>query len=490
MKINKVVGTFLIVLSVAVYGLYLYLVNPALGNNFVRIIWTFSYALSVIGMISYVFHRPPHKYPIPEGKVICIVPVYNEDASHLDACIQSLLSQTKLIDSIYIVDDGSDSPVSLTNFSDEVEPIRLEDCVGKQDAIAVALNSVKTHGQGQLVRDSDVLVDAPSPREVIGELKGTIGLLALEQNAGKRAAQAAVLSAINAEEHPFILTVDSDSYLAPRALEYMMREMYNPHVKACTATVLARNYSENLLTKVQDFNYGIGLSITRSSARAFGLLDTTSGACALYRTEIVAHHLEDYMEHGKRHPYGDDRRMALYSLMEGHGKYVPEAIVYTEVPESFRSVWRQRVRWSQGVWSALPYFVTNLGFRRSIFPLQAAILAFIFPIALTLMLYFSLVASLFWVFLYVSFVFLTTYARALFYTVSRFEVLSLNEAFDSGQSKKRIRSIEHRLILLRRLADWIIISPLLALFAHFILIPAQYVALYRVLTGKTSWGTR
>jgi len=270
----------------------------------------------------------------------------------------------------------------------------------------------------------------------------------------------------------------------------MMRGMYDPHIKACTATVLARNYSENLLTKVQDFNYGLALSITRSSARAFGLLDTTAGACALYRTEIMSYHLEDYLEHGERHPYGDDRRMALYSLMEGYGKYVPEAIVYTEVPDTLKALWRQRVRWAQGVWSALPYFVVNLGVSKSIFPLQTAILTLVFPIFFAIMLYFSFVTSLFWIFLYISFAFLTTYTRALFYTVSRFELLSIVESFGPTQSKKRIRSVEHRIILFRRLLDWVVISPIFVLFTHFVFIPVQYAALYKLLTRNKSWGTR
>ncbi|MCL2438310.1 MAG: glycosyltransferase family 2 protein [Coriobacteriia bacterium] len=473
------------------YGAFLYLVNPTLGNNLVRVIWIFSYALSVIGMISYVFHRPPNDYPIPEGKIICIVPAYNEEAVHLDSCIQSLLQQTHPIDNIYVIDDGSGSPVNLNKFGDKVEVIRLEDCTGKQNAIAVALDGDNTCEERYLVEDSDVFIDNPTPAEAIGGLQEQIGLVPLEKNVGKRCAQATVLDVIDTEEYPFCLTVDSDSYLTPRALEYMMREMYNPHIKACTATVLARNYSENLLTKMQDFNYGLALSITRSSARAFGLLDTTAGACSLYRTEVMSYHLKDYLEHGERHPYGDDRRMALYSLMEGHGKYVPEAIVYTEVPETFKTLWNQRIRWAQGVWSALPYFIVNLGVSRSIFSLQTAVLTLLFPIVFLLMIYFSIAtSSLYWIFLYVSFMLLTTYTRALFYTVSRFEVLSLAEFFGPNQSRKRIRSLEHRIILLRRLADWIVISPLFALFIHFVLIPVQYVALYRLFTRNKSWGTR
>jgi len=443
-------------------------------------------------MFSYVFHRAPYDYPVPEGKILCIVPAYNENAENLNSCIQSLLQQTLPIDRIYVIDDGSETPVDLSSFGDKVKRIRPEKGEGTHNATAIALCATNTREDTYTTEDPNVLIigDDYDPAEAICDLQEKIGFIPLKENKGKRSAQATVLGVIDVEEYPFCLTVDSDSYLTPNALEYMMKEMHHPHVKACTATVLASNYSENLLTKIQDFNYGLSLSIRRSSARAFGLLDTTSGACALYRTEIVTYHLEDYLLHGERHPYGDDRRMALYSLMEGHGKYVPEAIVYTEVPDTFKALWRQRVRWSQAVWSALPYFITNLGIGRAIFPIQTAILILAFPIAFGLMLYFSIITSPIWILMYVIFVFLTTYSSALFYTISRFEVISVADIFGPNQNKKRIRSFEHRRILFRRLLDWSIISPLLVLFSHFVFIPIQYVALYKLLRRNRSWGTR
>ncbi|MCL2379197.1 MAG: glycosyltransferase family 2 protein [Coriobacteriia bacterium] len=493
MKIDKGVGVFLILLSLVVYGTFLYLINPTLGNNLVRLIWVLSYALSLIGMISFVFHRDPNNYPIPKGKIICIVPTYNENAANLNSCIQSLLQQTLPIDHIYVVDDGSEAPVDLSEFGERVELIRLEESKGKRNAVAIALSVIGTQ-HAHSVREEDCLIEDPGvllgPSNPIDDLQEQIGLIPLEENQGKRSAQASVLGAIDVKEYPFCLTVDSDSFLTPRALEYMAREMHNPHVKACTATVLASNYSENLLTKIQDFNYGIALSITRSSARAFGLLDTTAGACSLYRTEIVSYHLDDYLKHGERHPYGDDRRMALYSMMEGYGRFVPEAVVYTEVPDTFETLWNQRVRWAQGVWSALPYFVTNLGASRSIFPLQTAILTLAFPVVFALMIYFSIASSPVWMLLYVSFIFLTTYSRALFYTVSRFEILSMSEVFGTNRKLKHFHSFWHREILFRRLVDWIIISPLFVLFTHFVFVPVQYVALYRLFRQNKGWGTR
>jgi len=488
-RIDRRLGLLLILLSVGVYAGFITLVNPYLGSNLVRAIWLLSYALNVIGMIVYVFHQRPLAHPIPEGKIVCIVPAYNEDPVSLNSCIQSLLKQTVPIDRIYVIDDGSiPSAVELKNFEKTEEEIEASKDYRKQDVFGILLGGGASSGRSSLELDPDVYIRLPG---LFGGFPEKVRLIHMKKNRGKRRAQAEILRSIDPEEYPFCLTVDSDSFLAPSALESMIREMFDPNVKACTATVLASNYSKNVLTKVQDFNYGISLSITRSSARAFGLLDTTSGACALYRTEIITHHVEDYLEHGKKHPYGDDRRMALYSLMEGHGKYVPEAIVYTEVPETMSTLWRQRVRWSQGVWSALPYFITNLGVNRSLFQVQSVTLSLIFPGAFAAMIVFSIMHSPIWILMYIMFVLLTTYSSGLFYTLSRFETLSVDNVFGpEGVSVQRYDSFYHRTMLKRRLKDWLIVSPLLVIFMHFVFLPCKYVALYRIITRNKSWGTR
>jgi len=413
-----------------------------LGNLFVFAIWAVGLGLSVLGMFNYVFHRKPPGDVRAEGKTMCIIPVYNEDPALLDGCIQSLLLQTAPIDKIFVVDDGSKVPVNIDTSSEKIELVRLE------------------------------------------------------KNRGKHIAQAIVLKAIGPDEYTFLLTVDSDSILAPTVVDYFLKEMHDPRVKACTATVFASNYSQNFLTKVQDFDYGFSTSIARSAQRALGLLDTTTGACAFYRTAVLNFHLDDYLRHTEKHPYADDRRMALYSLMEGIGRYVPEAVVYTEVPENLKVLWRQRVRWAQSLWSDFPYYVVNLGFKRSIFLIQSVLISAVFPIIILMLLYFSmLLDTAFWLYTYIGFVIVTTYVAALFYTVSRYEVISVNDVFGFGPNKKRIRgkrrrSFEHRLVLLRRLIDWVIISPFYVIFTHFFLIPVLYVALFKVLRGSKTWGTR
>jgi len=397
-------------------------------------------------MVIYVFHRKPKLLDIPEGKIICIVPAYNETPGSLYNCIESLRRQTVSIDKIFVIDDGSRAPAALS----------------------------KEH-----------------------ESCDNIVLIRLDKNCGKRGAQALVLRHINSKDYPFLLTVDSDSYLTPGALESMIRHMSNKRIKACTGTVLASNYSNNIITKVQDFSYGMALSITRSATRAFKLLDTTSGACSLYRTEIIYHYLNDYLEHGKSYPYGDDRRFALYSLMEGGAIYVPEAIVYTDTPDNMKSLWRQRVRWSQGGWSGIPYMITNIGVGKSIFQIQSGFFSFLLPVMLAMMIYQAIVNNSPWIFYYLTFILITTYTSLLFYICSQYEIPTVeSEIYDIkhtsvfSPSHKYKPSYLHRMSGSKRLVDWVIITPFLIVFTQIYCVATKTVGLFKVIRGRREWGTR
>jgi hyaluronan synthase len=49
------------------------------------------------------------KFPT-NGTILAIIPTYNEIPETLNACIESLLTQTRYIDHIAVVDDGSITP--------------------------------------------------------------------------------------------------------------------------------------------------------------------------------------------------------------------------------------------------------------------------------------------------------------------------------------------------------------------------------------------
>ena len=98
------------------------------------------------------------------------------------------------------------------------------------------------------------------------------------------------------------------------ALEHLLRAMSNKKIQAATGWIYVRNYQESLVARAADIDIGGSCVMMRASRSMLGALETTSGALALYRSEILYDHLDEYaVECGT----GDDRWLAMRALLRG-----------------------------------------------------------------------------------------------------------------------------------------------------------------------------
>jgi hyaluronan synthase len=262
-------------------------------------------------------HLPP-----AEGRVLAIIPAYNEDPEALRVCVQSMLDQTRPVDAIIVVDDGSAEPVISSVTDDRVHWIRQE-------------------------------------------------------NTGKRGAQVAALRLARREDWEYILTVDSDSELFPTALKELLRAMSEPSVQAATGMIYVRNYQQNILTRAADIDIGSSCVMMRASRSMLGALETTSGALALYRSDLLYDHLDAYaVECGT----GDDRWLALRALERGEVVAVAEALVRTDMPPTLRATFKQRLRWSRSWFWMIPYVLTRLSNKQILSPVLGMIQLAVTPL--------------------------------------------------------------------------------------------------------------
>lgn len=241
-------------------------------------------------------HLPP-----AAGRVLAIVPVYNEEPELVHDVIRSILRQTILPDAIHVVDDGSAVP--LQTFEDPL---------------------VVWHRT---------------------------------ENAGKRHAQAHVLERFHPNEFDYILTVDSDSVLDDDAVEHLLRSMRDDRVQAATGMILVRNWSTNFLSRLTDINVVTSCLLFRMARSWMGIVSPTSGALAIYRSAVVYDNLDDYLSSGTA---GDDRRLSFYALLRGEVVGVTEAIAATQLPTTWEGAFRQRMRWSKSAWLGVGFVLTNL----------------------------------------------------------------------------------------------------------------------------------
>jgi cellulose synthase/poly-beta-1,6-N-acetylglucosamine synthase-like glycosyltransferase len=285
--------------------------------------WIFGAVLIAICLLAFVKGRKFVNYPIARGRTIAVIPAYNEPQDKLYACVRSLMVQTVKLDKIIVMDDGS------------VEPV--------------------------------VPFDAPGVDWV------------RQPNTGKRGAQVAALRRFHRDEFQFVMTVDSDSTPYPDALEHLLRAMSNRKIQAATGWIYVRNYNESLVARAADIDIGGSCVMMRASRSMLGALETTSGALALYRSEILYDNLDEYaVECGT----GDDRWLAMRALLRGEVVGVYEAGVETDMPTTVRGTYRQRLRWARSWWWMLPFAFARLSWKQLASPTVGLIELVITPVVL------------------------------------------------------------------------------------------------------------
>lgn len=275
-------------------------------------------------VIAFVVGRRYLNNPVAEGRILCIVPAYNEGPEGLRDTVLALLRQTVSVD-IVVIDDGSQIPVVPSVTNPRVTWLRQE-------------------------------------------------------NVGKRGAQVAVLRRFHRDDYQFILTVDSDSEPYPDACEQLLRAMHNPKVQAATGMIYIRNYRDSWVSMAADMDIGTSCVMMRASRSMLGALETTSGALALYRSSLLYDHLDAYsVECGT----GDDRWLALRALRRGEVVAVAEALVETDMPTTLRGTYKQRLRWSRSWWWMIPYVFKFLKGKQLVSPLYGVAQLLITPLMTT-----------------------------------------------------------------------------------------------------------
>jgi cellulose synthase/poly-beta-1,6-N-acetylglucosamine synthase-like glycosyltransferase len=290
--------------------------------------WLFGSLVIAFCLITYYFGRRYLNRPPAPGRVLCIIPAYNEDQDNLIGCVRSILAQTVPVD-IEVIDDGSGVPI--LPFEHPRVTWRRQPNTGKRGAQVEVLRAHGRKVDGRWVSDT----------------------------------------------YQFVMTVDSDSRPAPDALEHLLRAMSDPRIQAATGMIYIRNFAGSLVARAADIDIGASCVMMRASRSILGCLETTSGALALYRAELLYDHLEAYaVECGT----GDDRWLALRALERGQVVGVAEALVETDMPTTLKGTYRQRLRWARSWWWMLPYVFKNLTPRQLISPTYGMLQLVIAPV--------------------------------------------------------------------------------------------------------------
>ena len=150
-----------------------------------------------------------------------------------------------------------------------------------------------------------------------------------------------------------MVSLDADTLLHKSAIRYLVSRIKSAPKEVCAVagSVLVRNSRKNLLTRLQEWDYFLGIaSIKRMQGLYQGTL-VAQGAYSLYRTEA----LRD--AGGWPDAIGEDI-VLTWKLLNSKKKvfFEPLAVAFTEVPVTLKHLMRQRSRWARGMIEALKLF--------------------------------------------------------------------------------------------------------------------------------------
>ena len=261
--------------------------------------------------------------------VTVVVPIYNEEITVLHQCLRSIEAQRYPDVEAIVIDDGS---------------IAREELVDVLDEFA----------------DSGFRVS-------------------LKPNSGKRHSQRAVLDGASGQ---VIVTVDSDTALAPDAVRMIVQRMRDPRVGAVTGDVRVANRKTNLLTRLISYRYWAAFHQERAAQSLFGVVMCCSGPFSAYRRDVLDEVKHAYAEQrflGRTCTFGDDRHLTNLVLARGYrAVFDQRAVALTQVPTNLFAYLRQQTRWNKSfyremLWTARfahrrhPYLALDL-FLQAVLP--------------------------------------------------------------------------------------------------------------------------
>jgi poly-beta-1,6-N-acetyl-D-glucosamine synthase len=179
--------------------------------------------------------------------------------------------------------------------------------------------------------------------EAFGAANGLEVRCITEPHPGKSHALNTGLAAVATE---LVITLDADTLLHPRAIGQLVGRMLSApeDVQAVAGSVLVRNSRDNLWTRMQEWDYFLGIaSVKRMQGLYQGTL-VAQGAFSLYRTQAVL------TAGGWPDAIGEDI-VLTWQLMR-HGArvyYEPSAVAFTAAPARLVHLARQRARWARGM---------------------------------------------------------------------------------------------------------------------------------------------
>src|SRR5450631_584313 len=179
-------------------------------------------------------------------------------------------------------------------------------------------------------------------REVAGHLGVSLRIIT-ELTPGK---SNALNTALEYVQTAYVVTVDADTLLHLESLRRLVSRLESApaDTAAVAGTVLVRNSRMNLLTRIQEWDYYLGIAAVKRMQALYQATLVAQGAFSLYRTAEIRR------VGGWPDAIGEDIVMTWRLLQEGDRVlFEPTAVAFTDAPDKVAHFMRQRARWARGM---------------------------------------------------------------------------------------------------------------------------------------------
>jgi cellulose synthase/poly-beta-1,6-N-acetylglucosamine synthase-like glycosyltransferase len=291
-----------------------------------------------------------------------IVPAYNEEVTIVDSVTALINSDYPRFEIVVVNDGSSDSTLERLR-----RAFRLQRTdVPYRPAIATA--RVRALYQATVALPS-----------------GVMQVIVIDKVNGGKAD--ALNAGINASTTPYFVSLDADSILDQRALKELMRVIQeDPRVVAVGGQVAIANgctvrnsrvesvgLPERSLARFQMVEYLRSFTTARTGLDRLHTILILSGVFAVFEKETVIRaggYLTPYLRHRLTEEYVGEHagtvcedmeiivrlhRFVLDKLHDRRIAFLPHPVAWTEVPETFASLRKQRGRWYRGLRESLRY---------------------------------------------------------------------------------------------------------------------------------------
>jgi poly-beta-1,6-N-acetyl-D-glucosamine synthase len=163
----------------------------------------------------------------------------------------------------------------------------------------------------------------------------------LEHNHGK--ANALRIGTLAARSD-YLVCVDADAILDPQATRWMVGHLIaGPRVGGVTGNPRVRNRT-TLMGRMQVGEFSAIVGLIKRAQRVYGRLFTVSGVICAFRRSAL-HRVGFWADH----MVTEDIDISWRLQLDGWDiRYEPNALCWILMPETFRGLWMQRLRWARG----------------------------------------------------------------------------------------------------------------------------------------------